>query len=421
MIELTEAWRRIAATVRPLATTTLTPSQAAGRILAAPLLADRDLPAYDRSMLDGIVMRSADVALGGIINLRIVEEIPAGYVSTRQLGAGEAARIMTGAMVPVHGDTVVPVEKLLSPVSLTGGPSSGPSDSSSDIVGVNADSVRPRQNVQRRGAIAAQGSVLLSAGRRIGAAEIGLASEIGASELVVQRPVRCAVITTGDELVPADQIPATGQIRDSNGPMISAALRAWSTQVVLQTHASDHIEAIDAALVAADQAEADVIVLAGGVSAGKRDFVPSRLEAFGATCRFHKVSLKPGKPLWFGERDQAERRQWIFGLPGNPISSLIGAELFVKPLLAAIQGQAFSPPISQPLALKTEFTHRGDRPTYWPAVLHRETQGWQVEPLPWLGSADLPRVAQADGWIAFPAGDLTFAEGTLVPFIARTC
>lgn len=438
MIDLTEAWRRVAATVRPLdaieldlplAVATGSPAYA----IAEPLIADRDLPGFDRSMLDGIVMRgdephaaadpSADRSTGCRIAsedsvgaaepivLRIVDEVSAGNVSRRAIGLGEAIRIMTGAPVPSGGSAVVPIERLIEIDGPVG---------SSRVVGVARGSIRAGQNIQRQGEIARAGAELLPIGRRLGAAEIGLAAEIGATRLSVARPVRAAVITTGDELVDASQVPAEGQIRDSNGPMLAAALCRWGCDVVLRMHATDRVEVLDAALAQADAAGADLIVLAGGVSAGKKDHVPARLEAFGAVCRFHKLSLKPGKPLWFGERDAPRGRTWCFGLPGNPISSLIGAELFVRPLIEALGGAPFRPPLGLPLPLLGEFRHRGDRPTFWPAVIEERGDEVGARPLAWLGSADLPRTAQADGWIAFPAGDRTWNDGERLRFVRRT-
>lgn len=358
--------------------------------------------------------------------LRIVEEIPAGVVPQRTLAAGEAARIMTGAMVPSGADAVVAIERVILPHADSNQPSSFKGAAANEsVVGVERGSVKPKQNIQYRGAIAKANDVVLSPPRRIGSAEIGLAAEIGATSLIVSRRPRVAVITTGDELVEADQEPGPSQIRDSNGPMLAAALQAWSGNPVLRSHSRDDAASLDRELQRADEWGADVIVMAGGVSAGKLDLVPDRLEAFGATCLFHKVSLKPGKPIWFGVRDVADsagqsRRQWILGLPGNPISSLIGAELFVAPLLEALEGRSFAAPVGFPAYLSAEFTHKGDRPTYWPAALSCDERGWSVRALEWLGSADLPRVAQADGWIAFPAGTATYRMGTIVRFLKRT-
>lgn len=442
MIDLSTAWTIVRESVRELGTERVALHQAFGRTLRTALVAPADLPPHHRSMLDGIALRQEDAVYAdagpmGMANpssrsedtiswLRIVEEIPAGVVPQQTLSAGEAARIMTGAMVPSGADAVVAIERVIVPHA-------GPNQASSfqgaagteSVVGVERGTVKPNQNIQYQGAIAKANDVVLAAPRRLGSAEIGLAAEVGATSLVVSRRPRVAVITTGDELVEADQEPGPSQIRDSNGPMLAAALQAWSGNEVLRTHSRDDRNALDGELRRADEWGADVIVMAGGVSAGKLDLVPDRLEAFGATCLFHKVSLKPGKPIWFGIRERVSgsgesRRQWILGLPGNPISSLIGAELFVAPLLQALEGRGFVEPVGFPAKLLAEFTHKGDRPTYWPAALSCDESGWSVRALEWLGSADLPRVAQADGWIAFPAGTATYRADTTVRFLKRT-
>ena len=459
LLELTEAWRLVAESVRPLPTQRVALQEAYGFRLAQPLTATADIPPHDRSMLDGVALRFVDTLYPTDANvlpsttsrkgdtlcwLDVVEEVAAGVVPTVSVESGQAVRIMTGAMVPRGVDVVVGIERVIVPHDVDEPSKSAGmrgAGGSATVVGIERGSVRENQNIQRRGAIARAGDEVLAAGRKLNAAELGLAAEIGASQILVRRRPRAAVITTGNELVPADQEPSPSQIRDSNGPMLEAALRAWTEQSVWRTHSRDDAASLDAALRGADSSGADVIVLAGGVSAGKLDLVPDRLAAFGAECVFHKVSLKPGKPIWFGVREtpsagssadqdsaehdsgeppNATKRQWIFGLPGNPISSLIGAELFIGPLIAALQGATFQPPHGVPARLASEFTHRGDRPTYWPASSETMEDGQRVTPAPWLGSADLPRVAQADGWIAFPAGTQTYAAGTLVKFVRRS-
>ena len=441
-IDLSQAWHRVAQTIRMVESQRLSLEDAYGLVLAEPLKTRSPLPGHDRSMMDGIALRQSDTlypfvaphasvpslaSSDSLVWLEVIEEIPAGVVPSRALQSGQAARIMTGAMMPQGADAVVAIEHVILPEASHDQPASFHSaGGSAGVVGIERGTVKPQQNLQRRGAISAADTMVLAAGRRLGAAELGLAAEIGATQLAVLRPIKGAVITTGDELVPADQEPLPSQIRDSNGPMLAAALQHWTGQSVYRTHSRDSAQALDHALAQADRAQADVIVLAGGVSAGKLDLVPDRLVAFGAECHFHKVWMKPGKPIWFGTRDTQTasgqpRRQWFFGLPGNPISSLIGAELFVAPLLRALHRGSFEAPRGVYAKLSREFTHRSDRPTYWPARCELTDEGLHVVPLDWLGSADLPRVAQADGWIAFAAGTHHYSVGTQVRFLRRSC
>lgn len=411
MIDLDVAWQRIAETVRILESEQVPLAHACGRITASPLVTPAAIPAFDRSLVDGYGIQAADMGTDRLEHWQVVAEVPAGVWPSCSIGPGQAARIMTGGAIPEGVDAVIPVERALAQPA---------SENAEETVRFQIESPRPGMNIQRQGAIVPADGEVLAARRSIGAAEIGVAAEIGATSLQVSRIPRVAVITTGDELVAADQTPEQGRIRDSNGPMLVAALGRRFQQPISRTHATDDPDSLETALQAALAADVDVIVTSGGVSAGVRDRVPQHFEALGAKCHFHKLSLKPGKPLWFGTLDQGARRRWLFGLPGNPISGLIGCELFVLPLGLALQTGVFQIPRMLTVSLTATFMHRGDRPTFWPARWSEFTGGeLGVETLPWVGSADLPRVAAADGWIAFPAGDIRYDVGAKVRFLPR--
>jgi molybdopterin molybdotransferase len=222
------------------------------------------------------------------------------------------------------------------------------------------------------------------------------------------------VLSTGNELVPADQTPAAGQIRNSNSPMLAACVRkacAVPLELGIARDERDELRRLIERGLAAD-----VLVLSGGVSAGVLDLVPGVLAELGVEQVFHKVRLKPGKPLWFGVLACAPPRQratLVFGLPGNPVSSLVCFELFVRPAIQQLSGRTAATPIKT-ARLAAEFQHRGERPTYQPAQFCEHAQGAIAKPLFWQGSADLRTLAAANCLIRFPAGDRHYPAGEAV-------
>jgi molybdopterin molybdotransferase len=216
-------------------------------------------------------------------------------------------------------------------------------------------------------------------------------------------------LTTGDELVEAVERPGPGQIRNSNGPMLwTVSVRAGGVVEYLGI-ARDNREDLRR-LVARGLDGADVLILAGGVSAGKFDLVPEVLAGLGVSAHFHKVRLKPGKPLLFGSRGDT----LVFGLPGNPVSSFVGFELFVRPALRKMTGHAIPGPVFVPIPLAGSLTAKNDRPTYVPAATESSTQ-LCVRPVPWFGSADLRGLLTADALLSLPAGKVEWRDGELVP------
>jgi molybdopterin molybdotransferase len=247
---------------------------------------------------------------------------------------------------------------------------------------------------------------------------MGVLAAVGRSQVsVIPRP-RVAIVPTGDELVEPDRIPGPGQIRNSNATMLAAlATEAGATAEALPI-APDQPAALAAALSQA-LASADVVVVAGGVSAGRLDLVPGTLEGLGVEKVFHKVRVKPGKPVWYGiARARADGSgALVFGLPGNPVSGLVGFLLFVRPALEILAGRPERGTADRtiPARLAREFTHGGDRPTYHPSRLLGGDPP-EVEPLDWAGSADLRAVAAATGFAIFPPGDRQYAAGEIVRY-----
>jgi molybdopterin molybdotransferase len=277
--------------------------------------------------------------------------------------------------------------------------------------------VRAGQNIMRRATSLARGDRVLAAGHELRAIELGVLAEVGRTQVQVVRRPRLAVLATGNELVPAEVVPAAGHIRNSNSPMLVAASRSAGADSYDLGIARDDRDSLRALISAG--LEADVLVLSGGVSAGVLDLVPGMLESLGVVSVFHKVRIKPGKPLWFGvKKHSSGSDQLVFGLPGNPVSSLVSFELFVRPAIARLAGRASdSDEVSAQLA--SEYAHRGDRPTYHPAELrHAKEQGangqYVVTPLRWQGSGDLNTLTRANALVCFAAGDYTLASGETV-------
>jgi molybdopterin molybdotransferase len=286
---------------------------------------------------------------------------------------------------------------------------------------IDANSVRSGQNILRQGLIFRSGDRLFETGHRIAANDLGLLAEAGAYELTAARVPRVAVLATGNELCPADHRPGIGQIRNSNGPLLVGLVRASHAEPLDLGIAADDRQSLEHSIRAG--LTADVLILTGGVSAGTMDLVPMVLKSLNAEQVFHKVSLKPGKPIWFGRHQHGECL--VFGLPGNPVSSFVCFHLFVragpKSLVsekATSAGNPFQPAGLFRARLVKEHQIRGDRPTYWPSRLRIEDGQSIVEPLDWRGSADQRCLRDANCLAIFPTGNTTYAAGELVEFFA---
>ena len=414
MIELPEAIaliERVAAPLPPRRTPLL---EACGRVLAAPIVSDVDSPPWDRAMMDGFAVRSEDFSAGAseVVELDVAVDLAAGDVTTLEIARGACGRIMTGAPIPPGADAVVPVEAAVD-----------------DTAGVHAGGrVRLRderfhvgQHIARRGAAFCRGQQVLAAGMRLGSAEIGLAAEAGGTHVLVPSRVRVAILSTGSELVPPAAIPAFGQTRNSNAPMIAAAVQLLGAEPIPLGISADRPEAIRAAV--AQGLAADVLVLSGGVSAGDLDLVPEIFRQCGVEKIFHKVRLKPGKPVWFGMlRRAGSAPTLVFGLPGNPASSLVCFELFTRPAIAILAGE---PRESWHLRrgrarLAAAAKAAADRPVYLPCRLTAADGGLVATPLPWSGSSDLLGLAGASGLLALPAGGRRYDPGDEVEIVLRS-
>jgi molybdopterin molybdotransferase len=410
MLTVEEALAHVLDRAKPRPARPCALSEALGLVLDEAISSDVDSPPHDKSIVDGYAVRAQDL-MAGQARLTIIEEIVAGYVPQKRVESGQAARIMTGAPVPDGADAVVMVERTeLLPAS----------DGSLGQVRIQderfaAGQNMVGQNIVRRGAAFKRGEVLLTAGHRLRPLEIGLLAEVGRTQVrAIPRPT-VAVLSTGDELVPYSQLPGPGQIRNSNEPMLLACVqRAGGTGISLGIGRDDRLSLrtlIEQGLAA------DVLVLSGGVSAGVLDLVPGVLKELGVEQIFHKVRVKPGKPLWFGVLASSGIEKLVFGLPGNPVSSLVCFELFVRPAIAQL-ARHHNGSLGQVRAtLTADVAQRGERTSYVPARLTTPPAGSMVEPLRSQGSGDLRALAAANALIRLPSGDRTFRTGEVVDVI----
>lgn len=395
MISVEDALERIRHNVKPLDPVQVGLGEALGLRLAEPVVSDADSPPFDKAMLDGFAISASDPAP----TRRVIEQVIAGGVPRHAIEPGTAILVMTGAPVP-RGATAVVKHEDTTRIDET-------------TIQLPSGTITPGGGVFRRGESFQQGQQVIPSGRILRSVEIALLAEVGrASVSVVPRP-RVAVLATGNELVESGQPVELGQIRNSNGPMLLAALTEAGLTPLDLGIARDDVDLMRSAIN--NGLEADVLLISGGVSAGMMDLVPSVLAELGVEQVFHKVRMKPGKPLWFGRRDGEKHRTLVFGLPGNPVSTLVAYQLFVKPALAAIAGSPFEVAVPIRGQLTAAVKHRGERPTYRPCRMVHSLQGTDsIEPLVWRGSADLAAFVDANGLMILSAGDYELAVGTAV-------
>ncbi|MBM3979215.1 MAG: molybdopterin molybdotransferase MoeA [Planctomycetes bacterium] len=398
MLEVAEALATVLSHTKPLKTEVAALTTAAlGQVLAVDILADLDSPPFAKVLRDGYAVRAADCAAPGA-PLKVIEEVPAGKVPTKPVGAGDATRIFTGAPIPDGADAVVMQEDTRR---------------AGDVVTITDSAVKPRQWVFAQGTEMKAGAVVLKAGTPINPAAFGVLASVGKTAVPAFPFPRVGVIATGDELIEANMKPKPGQIRNSNGPMLTAlTVRGGGLPRYLGIARDDR--AITRSLVAEGLEVSDVVLLCGGVSVGDYDLVPQVLTDLGVTTHFRQVLVKPGKPLLFGT---GPKGQLVFGLPGNPASSFVGFELFVRPAIRILGGHAEPGPRTITLPTAEGIAESNDRPTYRPAQLVQGATGWTVRILPWGGAPDLAGLQPADALVALPAGDTRADPGTPVSVV----
>ena len=366
--------------------------QAIGRASAKSVVATRTLPPWDNSAMDGYALRSAD-ATGPGVRLKIIERIFAGDRPTRPIGPGECARIMTGAPLPVGADAVLMQELTRA------------TEGTVELL----EAVRAKTAVRLAGEDTRKGDVLLAVGTLIGIPEAGLLWSQGLQRVTVHRRPRVAIAATGDELCSIGQ-ESGDQIFDTNSPSIAAAVRRAGAEPTLLGLSADRLEEVKALF--AKGLDFDVLITSAGASVGERDFAKEALEAIGVKMAFWKVAMKPGKPLAVGRRGSTA----VFGLPGNPTSSLVSFELFVRPALRALQGLA-PQPLHLPGRISAALTKPpGLRHFVRATVAPRDGELWAT-PLKTQSSGALSSAASATHLISVPPDTTTLAEGDRIDLI----
>ena len=395
MIPVAEAIKIVLAQTCPLLAESVSLPNSIDRILAEDIIADTDLPPFDRAQMDGYAVRAADVP-NAPARLRIVGESAAGAGWHHEMKGGEAVRIMTGAPVPAGADAVQQVE-------LTREIESG---SQVEIL----EAVQAGRSIVRRAAEIKSGETVMRAGEQITAEAIATLPSFGYAKVKVGKQPRVAVMATGSELVNVDERPGADQIRDSNNYTI-AAYAAQSNAIVERLPlAGDDTEELKRQIARAAEAS-DVLITSGGVSMGVYDFTKAALKELGAEIFFERVALRPGKPTVFARLGKT----LIFGLPGNPVSVSVTFILFARTALRAMQGATDPTLAHEHAVLARDIKGSIDRESYLPAVLRTDEKGsLLVEPLKWGGSSDFVAFAKATALIDVPAGAKLIKQGSAV-------
>lgn len=376
---------------------------AQGAWLAEPIVADSDIPPADRAAMDGYALRFADLS-DGAGRLVVDGEIAAGSAGSHTLLPGRCFRIFTGANLPPGADTVVAVEH-----TSTRSFAECSSEPEVEILPPTKEGA----NIFRRGENARAGAVLLNSGKRLGPRQIGVAAATGYAAVNVYRRPRVRILNTGAELLEAGDRAAPHLTRNSNGPMLQAALREAGFAVAECAKIPDTLKATADAIEQA-MAQADAVVVTGGISAGRFDHVPQALRTLGAEILYRGIAVKPGKPQLFARgKDGCP----VFGLPGNPLSSIVGAYELVIPglcLLAGCPDEDCRPSLFLPLSEPAE--NSGDRTLVVPARIRSNPSGIRVSLQAPVGSADLVTSAKVDGAVLLPVGAGRLEAGTMVEF-----
>jgi molybdopterin molybdotransferase len=379
---------------------TVAPSAPLGRILAENIVADRNYPPFNRSIRDGFAVRAADTAAPGA-RLRLIGESRAGVAFSGTVGAGECVRILTGAPVPRGANAVVMHEYTRE---------------EGDFV-VLEQAAHAGQYYVLAGAEARVGEVVVARGVRLGYAELAMAAEVGRARIEVSRRPRVAILSTGDELVPLDRAPGPFQIRNSNNTSLAAQVTLAGGEPLAAGSAKDEVAELRARIEQGLQA--DLLLLSGGVSVGKYDLVEQALKELGVEVFFDAVAIRPGKPVVFGWC----RGKPVFGLPGNPVSTMVTFELFVVPAIEALCGCSPSPLVVFKAKLAHPVNEKGPVAHFLPARVTWPKGEMGVEPvvegLLWEGSGDIGAVVRGNCFLVVHASKPHLQAGEWVDVLPR--
>ncbi len=387
VLNVEEAQEHILSSVEVLEPELVEVLEAAERVLAEEVAADRDIPPVTNAAMDGYAVRGADMR-GDTVRLRVVGEVAAGHMPERSVGRGEAMRIMTGAPVPAGADTVVRFERTRS---------------DGDWVEV-LKPPSPGKNVRQAGEDVRQGQVVLRPGQVLRPQEIGMLAALGHLEVAVIRRPRVAILGTGDEVVPPEQTPAPGQIRDANSYTVAAQVQRYGGLPLLLGVAHDEEALVREGVRKALDQGADFIITSGGVSVGDFDLVKQVMNAEGQ-MHFWSLNMKPGRPMAFGDIGPSTgsgRRVPLLGLPGNPVAAMVSTALYARPALLKMEGftnwswPTVTARLSEPIGRKDGRRH------YLRVMLRETDAGYEATLTGDQGSGILNSLVQADGLAVIP-------------------
>ena len=395
LLSVDQAREKVLSQIHPLAPLQLPLTEAYGCVAAEEVVAERDLPEFASSAMDGFAVRASDVAGAtplAPVELKIVGRAMIGRRPDATVGGGEAIRIATGAPIPAGADTIVPIENaepLGETVRLFDGPP-------------------PSRHVRPAGEDVKEGTVLVPAGKRLGAPELGLLANAGFPHPLVHPRPRVIVLSTGDELIPPTDTPSFGQVRDSNAYTIFAALRDLGAMPVLAGIVHDDVEALRETVLNY-VIQADAFVSSGGVSVGERDVVKAAFFKRGE-LDFFKVAMQPGMPQGFGHIEGKP----YFGLPGNPVSVFVSLEVFIRPALLKMMGRSnlFRPEVTA--TLTDDVSGPRGKLQFARVLVERTDEGWTARPTGARGSNLISTVARANGLAMIPVGTETAPAGSQV-------
>ena len=390
MISIEEARRRILDNLPPLRKERVGFQESLGRVLAEDLLADMDIPPFDRAAMDGFAVRAADVRAAPV-ELELAGELRAGSDAVMTLEPGQAIAVTTGTPIPAGADAVQWLEN------------TQPS--------ANAGRIRvqkplePGDNIVPRGAEASHGTKVLSAGRTLGPQDLAVLATFGRTQISVwQRPL-VAVLVTGDELIEIHDTPRRGQIRNSNAYSLSAQVQRMGIQPEYLGIVRDDPGELGCRI--AEGLNRDVLIVSGGASVGKYDYLEAVLQERNVTILFSRVAVRPGKPTVFARQGNT----LVFGLPGNPVSSFVSFENFVRPALGRMCGYSKPDLFRVGGVLQEAMSQIPGRTAFLPAIARWDEGAWKIHPIPWKGSGDIIGFSQSNALVIFPGDRESMSPG----------
>jgi molybdopterin molybdotransferase len=370
-------------------------SESRSRILREDVFSDADSPSFDKAIRDGFAVRHQDLTQVPA-TLSVIGESRAGRGCEAVVQSGQCCEIMTGAPLPDGSNAVVMIENTerLSPQSVR-----------------VLKTVRENEGLLRRGSESRKGDRVLHQGRRIGLADLGLLAASGKADVQVSKKPRVAILATGDELVEVQQAPEPSQIRNSNSYTIQAQVLEAGGQPAQLGIAKDDLD--DLRTKIRRGLEHDILLVSGGVSMGKYDLVENVFAEFGVEVLFDKIAMKPGKPTVFGHRGQT----YVFGLPGNPISTMVSFHVFVRPLILFLLKAENTDPQMLEATLEAPAKCDSQRASLVPALVRFEAGRYRIKTAPWKGSSDLVGLSRANGLVMIPRGEGSLEPGQNVQFL----